>query len=70
MFCDPGCGPAFGGGWDLQVGSTSETPDGEFDDSSFACVGDTYEDVLDNGRFTFTGTLFFTPVEVEVYLVV
>ena len=67
-YCDGVFGPTFGDE-DITIVSAASTPDDVFDDSCYGKVGVTYQDILSQGLLTFTGTDFFTPVEVEVYLV-
>jgi hypothetical protein len=60
--CRSWCGPAFGRGNDMWVS-------GAFDDASYTNFPYSYTDTLGRGNATFTGALYFTPAEVEVWTV-
>jgi len=58
--CFSDCGPLFGGGHDLYVS-------GAFDGTSCTNFPFSYYDTRGRGNATFTGALYFTPAEAEVW---
>ena len=67
MYCHGNMGPTFGGGHDVCV--CGGGVDKAFSALSFCNLGLSFEDVLGKGDTCFTGSRFFTPVDVEVYSV-
>jgi hypothetical protein len=69
MVCHAGRGPWFG--WGFGVSSSSESPTAVFDEGSWFVLRShgTFGDPLGRGHNTFTGALYFRPLEIEVWSV-